>query len=258
MTKTRLMNFVLSGTFLLSIFVQSGCKSTDLSSENLIPKPVSVSPDGASFKLTGRTAICVNGESAELVKIGQFLADKLNVSTGFDLKVKSTGEISASGNILLSLAEESSEMGAEGYEMKITDQSITLIASKPAGIFHGVQSLRQLLPAKVEMGSVQAGPWKISTGTIHDFPAYGYRGMMLDVARHFFMVDEVKRLIDQLAYYKMNVLHMHLSDDQGWRIEIKSWPNLTAHGGQTEVGGGEGAFYTQEQYSEIVKKSKDR
>jgi hexosaminidase len=81
---------------------------------------------------------------------------------------------------------------------------------------------------------------------------------MLDVARHFFGVDDVKNFIDQLAYYKMNVLHLHLSDDQGWRIEIKSWPNLTAHGGKTEVGGGEGGFYTQEQYAEIVKYAQDR
>jgi hypothetical protein len=81
---------------------------------------------------------------------------------------------------------------------------------------------------------------------------------MLDVARHFFEVEEVKNFIDQLAFYKMNVLHLHLSDDQGWRIEIKSWPNLTTHGGKTEVGGGVGGFYTQDQYSEIVKYAQER
>ena len=108
------------------------------------------------------------------------------------------------------------------------------------------------------MATVQKGPWKIATGTITDFPAYSYRGAMLDVSRHFFGVDDVKRMIDFLAYYKMDALHLHLSDDQGWRIEIKSWPELTNHGGSTQVGGGKGGFYTQEQYSDIVKYAKDR
>jgi len=92
----------------------------------------------------------------------------------------------------------------------------------------------------------------MATGTITDYPVYSYRGAMLDVSRHFFGVDEVKQVIEYLAFYKMNVLHLHLSDDQGWRIEIKSWPNLTLHGGSTQVGGGRGGFYTQDQYADIV------
>jgi hexosaminidase len=121
-----------------------------------------------------------------------------------------------------------------------------------------VQTIRQLLPSKVELATAQKGPWKMATGTIRDYPVYEYRGSMLDVARHFFEVEEVKTLIDQLATYKMNRFHLHLSDDQGWRIEIKSWPNLTTHGGSTEVGGGPGGFYTQEQYSDIVKYAQER
>ncbi len=89
-------------------------------------------------------------------------------------------------------------------------------------------------------------------------PKYGYRGAMLDVARHFFTVDEVKKYIDLLAMYKINKLHLHLSDDQGWRIEIKSWPNLTNYGGSTEVGGGPGGFYTQEEYIELVSYAQER
>jgi hexosaminidase len=99
---------------------------------------------------------------------------------------------------------------------------------------------------------------EIATGTIRDFPEYAYRGAMLDVARHFFSVEDVKRFIDFLAAYKMNALHLGLSNDQGWRIEIKSWPKLAEIGGSTEVGGGEGGFYTQEQYSEIVKYAQER
>ena len=85
-----------------------------------------------------------------------------------------------------------------------------------------------------------------------------FRGSMLDVARHFFNVEDVKRYIDLISFYKMNILHLHLSDDQGWRIEIKAWPNLTAHGGSSEVGGGKGGFYTQEQYKDIVRYAMDR
>ena len=94
--------------------------------------------------------------------------------------------------------------------------------------------------------------YSIATGTIKDFPLYSWRGAMLDVARHFFSVEDVKRYIDLISMYKINVLHLHLSDDQGWRIEIKSWPNLAIHGGSIEVGGGQSGYYTQEQYKDIV------
>jgi len=237
---------------------QMACQPTDLSKENIIPKPVSVVPTGDSFDLTDQSDIYVQGESAELLQIGQYLADKLNPSTGLGIEVKTTAEVPASGNIYLSLSENDTELGDEGYELTITGKTVNLKANKPAGLFFGVQTIRQLLPSKVELATAQQGPWKIATGTIRDYPVYGYRGSMLDVARHFFEVEEVKSLIDQLAAYKMNMLHLHLSDDQGWRIEIKSWPNLTAHGGSTEVGGGPGGFYTQEQYSDIVKYAQDR
>ncbi|HEX7584578.1 MAG TPA: beta-N-acetylhexosaminidase, partial [Prolixibacteraceae bacterium] len=237
---------------------QTACAPTNLSKENMIPKPVSVVPSGSSFDLTDQTDIYVQGESPELKQIGQYLADKLNPSTGLGVEVKTTNETAPPGNIYLSLSGKDSELGDEGYQLTITEKSVNLVANKPAGLFHGIQTIRQILPSKVEMASAQKGPWKISTGVIRDFPTYEYRGSMLDVARHFFGVDDVKNLIDQLAYYKMNILHLHLSDDQGWRIEIKSWPNLTKHGGSTAVGGGKGGFYTQKQYTEIVKYAQDR
>jgi hexosaminidase len=108
------------------------------------------------------------------------------------------------------------------------------------------------------MTTPQEGPLEIATGLIVDHPSYSYRGFMLDVARHFFTAGDVKAVIDYLALYKMNMLHLHLSDDQGWRIEIKSWPNLALHGGSTQVGGGMGGFYTQEQYSDIVSYAQSR
>lgn len=240
------------------IYCQMACTPTDLSKENIIPKPVSSISTGESFNLNDRTGIYIQGESAELMQVGQYLADRLNPSTGLGLEVKSTNKEPEKGNIYLALADNDPELGEEGYELIITSDLVKLTANQPAGLLYGIQTIRQLLPAKVESTSAQEGPWKMATGTIRDYPLYGYRGSMLDVARHFFEVEEVKNFIDQLATYKMNVLHLHLSDDQGWRIEIKSWPNLTNYGGQTEVGGGVGGFYTQEQYADIVNYAQER
>ena len=150
------------------------------------------------------------------------------------------------------------DLGDEGYLLEITEDLIVISANKATGLFYGSQTIRQLLPASIESSSVQQGPWEIATGTIQDSPKFQHRGVMLDVARHFFTVNEVKRYIDFLAYYKMNSLHLGLSNDQGWRIEIKSWPNLATYGGSTEVGGGAGGFYTQEQYTDIVNYAAER
>jgi hexosaminidase len=256
--QTKNLKFALCCLAFTLLLGPTACIHSDLSNENLIPKPVSAIGERGSFDLTDQTDIYVQGESSEMKKIGQYLADKLNTSTKLGIEVKATNEAPAQGNIYLTMAPQDADLGEEGYKLDIKTKSIVLTANNPAGLFHGIQTIRQLLPAKVEKIEGQKGPWKISNGVIRDYPAYTYRGSMLDVARHFFEVDEVKRLIDQLAYYKMNVLHLHLADDQGWRIEIKSWPNLTVHGGSTEVGGGKGGFYTQEQYSDIVKYAKDR
>ncbi len=110
----------------------------------------------------------------------------------------------------------------------------------------------RLLPPFLEYEAARPRPIVIPALEIADHPRFAWRGAMLDVARHFFGVEDVKRYVDLLALHKMNRLHLHLTDDQGWRIEIKSRPNLTAWGGSTEVGGGAGGFYTQEQYQDIV------
>jgi hexosaminidase len=231
---------------------------SNLSGESLIPLPVSITPTGGYFVLQADANIYIQGESEELKKIGDFLADRLRPSTGFGMEVRSTDKPPSTGNIYLTLSGETDKPGDESYELSVTKNLVTLTAAAPAGLFRGVQTIRQLLPANIELMSKQEGPWKIATGTITDRPGYDYRGAMLDVARHFFSVEDVKRFIDMIAYYKMNALHLHLSDDQGWRIEIKSWPDLAIHGGSTEVGGGTGGYYTQEQYADIVKYAGDR
>jgi hexosaminidase len=238
------------------------CKQQEMSQKstmaNLIPKPVSVTVTNDFFTLTKETGIYVLGDTASDLHVAQWFADKLKPATGFDLKAALSKEEPKAGSIYLVHAAIDAALGNEGYELVISKDRIKITANKPAGWFYALQTIRQLLPADVEQSTVRQASWQIATGTIRDYPEYVYRGSMLDVARHFFSVDDVKRYIDLIATYKMNILHLHLSDDQGWRIEIKSWPDLTRVGGSTEVGGGAGGFYTQEQYKDIVKYAQDR
>jgi hexosaminidase len=217
---------------------------------NLIPIPSSTVPAQGVFVFNETTKILVQPENDELNRIANHLADKFKPTTGFPFPV--SGGIASVGNIFLTLVDDS-ELGDEGYELKITPDSITLAANKPAGLFYGVQTLRQLAPAAIENTTLQSADWEIAAGTIRDIPRFEWRGTMLDVARHFFKVEDVKRYIDVLAHYKINRLHLHLADDQGWRIEIKSWDKLATYGGSTAVGGGAGGYYTQADYQEIVE-----
>ena len=243
--------------------VQPSCTSTeqptalDLAAVPLIPQPTSVTATGSSFRLTPETMIYTDGSSDELTKIGQHLTDYLRPATGFQLPVEATDAPPEVGHIYLTLADDN-DLGEEGYELTVTEEQIQLTAARPVGLFWGLQTLRQLLPAAIEGSTPQTEPWEIATGTIRDVPTYAYRGAMLDVARHFFGPDDVKQYIDYLVRYKMNALHLHLTDDQGWRIEIKSWPKLTTVGGSTAVGGGAGGYYTQEQYADLVQYAQDR
>ena len=235
---------ILSSLIIVFVLIlQLSCNKkppSDLATESIIPKPVSITSTGDYFTLRPATTIYVMGESSEILDIGHYLADRLKPATGYNLNVKSTFEDPGKGSILLTKSGVGGNTHEESYELIITKKQIRLSAATSEGLFRGVQTIRQLFPAGIEMTGKQEGPWQVATGTITDYPESLYRGAMLDVARHFFSVDNVRRFIDFLAYYKMNKLHLHLSDDQGWRIEIKSWPNLTLHGGSTQVGGGKG------------------
>jgi hexosaminidase len=222
--------------------------------ENIIPKPVLIksTPVDGRFTLTSTAKIYVNPGNPELIGIGQYLAGKLNPATGYGIRVFTTTDIPATGNIYLTTDGGNAGLGEEGYQLTVAKDMIVMRAYKPAGLFRGIQTIRQMLPSAIESATVQPGPWEMASGVIRDYPRFAWRGAMLDVARHFFSVADVKRYIDELAYYKMNRFHIHLSDDQGWRIAVNSWPNLAKCGGSTQVGGGPGGYYTQAQYSEIV------
>ena len=221
--------------------------------QNIIPMPVSITSGGGTFTLPGSADIYVNPATTELLAIGQYLADKLNPSTGYGLTVIGTTSAPPSGNIYITTVDGDPTLGAEGYLLTVASDSVTLSAFQPAGLFRGLQTIRQMLPAAIEKSTVQPGPWTIATGTVRDYPRYAWRGMQLDVARHFFTVPQVERVIDEIAYYKLNVLHMHLTDSQGWRIYINSWPNLAIYGGGTQVGGlCNNCYYTQEDFAAVV------
>ncbi len=229
-------------------------KIADISQAALIPKPVSAISAAGTFKLSSATGISLMDNSPELQGLAVYLSEKIKPATGFDLKPSAD----AASRIRIGLGAENPKLGREGYTLNISDTTVELTANTYEGVFRGIQTLLQLFPADIAKSTVQNRNWEIPAGSIVDYPAYSYRGSMLDVARHFFGVDDVKKYIDMLAAYKINILHLHLSDDQGWRIEIKSWPNLTVHGGSTEVGGGKGGFYTQEEYKDIVQYAASR
>ncbi|UNS97157.1 beta-N-acetylhexosaminidase [Streptomyces tubbatahanensis] len=245
--------------------------------DEVIPAPASVRAKGKPYTLTPRTVIRVSGghgpghehgpgrghgrgkksghdASKGARQVAEQLADLLRPATGYRLPVTTRP---GRDGIQLRLNGERG-LGPEGYRLHVTERATVLSAREPAGLFHGIQTLRQLLPAAIEADSARSGPWQIAGGTLVDKPRYAYRSAMLDVSRHFFPVDSVKRYIDQLALYKINTLHLHLSDDQGWRIAIDSWPRLATHGGSTQVGGGPGGYYTKADYRDIVRYAADR
>jgi hexosaminidase len=226
--------------------------------KNLVPLPASIAPDGGAFVLPATATIRVDPGSTEMTAIGEYLASKLRPSTGYALPTATASGAPCAGDVLLTTSGGDPTLGGEGYELAIDATSVRLSAYQPAGIFHGIQTLRQLFPAAIENGSGAPGPWTLATGTIRDYPRFAWRGTMLDVARHFFAVGDVETYIDLLAYYKINIFHIHLTDDQGWRIYIDSWPNLARYGGSTEVGGGPGGYYTQADYSAIVRYAQAR
>nr|WP_281245011.1 family 20 glycosylhydrolase [Lentzea albida] len=223
--------------------------------QSLVPVPVSVqAKSGVTHTLTAATKIYTAPAARD---VGTFLAGVLRPSTGYAFPVSDTSGTPSDGISLL-LSGAPAAVGQQGYQLDVSAGSVVLRANTAEGLFAGVQTLRQLLPAKVESTTAQAGPWTVPGALIVDHPRFSYRGAMLDVARHFHPVQTVKRYIDQLALYKINYFHLHLSDDQGWRIVIDSWPRLATYGGSTQVGGGPGGYYTKAQYSEIVQYAASR
>lgn len=224
---------------------------------NVIPKPVSLVQNDGSFKLKKNTVL--SAPTAEAKTIADFFAAKMNSSTGYALTVTDQAEKS---NAIVLLIDESLDVNHEGYTLDVTPSAVTVKGKTPQGLFYGMQTLMQLLPAEIESPSVVEGiAWTAPCVTVKDEPRFHYRGMMIDPCRHFLPVENVKKFIDVLSLFKVNTLHWHLTDDQGWRIEIKKYPLLTEIGSKRIDGEGTEYgpyFYTQDQVKDIVAYAQER
>lgn len=252
-----------------SVFTKS-IKSNKYDKVAIIPQPAIISVGKLVYTLP--KVISINAPSDKDTRISvELLENKLLNIVGCQIN-RSTR---ATATIRLRLNTTANKLlGEEGYRLSVNAKGIEITANKPAGIFYGVQTLLQLLPPAIESKEKQNNiAWEIPYVEITDYPKLGWRGLMLDVSRHFFTIEEVKKYIDQMAKYKLNLLHLHLTDDEGWRIEIKKYPKLTSVGAwRTPMVGnfGEfpepaadapknyGGFYTQEELKDLVKYAKER
>ena len=217
-----------------------------------IPLPLEIAGDSGSFALSKHTKFRISNANSELKNIRQYLLFEMHEKTGINF-ADDQGKAPTTTFVELRLQKNAITDSPEAYQLKITRDSLQVKAATYEGIFRGVQTVLQIVP---EFNNLQTNDSLTSIllplGSIKDKPAFSWRGTMLDVARHFFTVDEVKQYIKILAAYKINRLHLHLSDDQGWRIAIDTYPKLTEIGGKTEVGGTPGGFYTKADYKELV------
>lgn len=260
--------------FLLLLSCLTGYSQNSTHTVSVLPQPVSVKAGTGNFLLRKTTAIEVSTAQPDAQRVAGLLSKKLSAVTGYPVPVKTSPvNLNTTGNIRLTLSSDTT-LGAEGYRLNVIPNSIAITAYKPAGLFYGMQTLLQLFPKEVEsVTAVRNFMWTVSAATIIDKPRFGWRGLMLDVSRHFFTKQEVEDYIDQMVKFKFNLLHLHLTDDEGWRIEIKGLPNLTKVGAWNvkKVGyfgtfsppaadepRNYGGFYTQDDIREIVQYAKDR
>ncbi len=232
----------------------------------LVPAPVEVKNLTGTFQFSSKTRINISSGDNEVRKIAELFSGQLASLTGKSLKVSTRSE---KQSIRLELNKEDDIcIGNEGYTLHISPQNITIEANKPAGLFYGIQTLLQFIPPVKQQGLVE-----IPCVDIVDYPRFKWRGLMLDVSRYFFTKDEVKRYIDQMSKYKYNVFHWHLTDDPGWRMEIKRYPRLTEIGAwrvpriglfyrfpppEPDEISSYGGYYTQDDIKEVVRYASDR
>lgn len=224
---------------------------------NIIPMPKELTVGEGQFTLGKKTTIAADGEEA--IKVAEFFAAKLNRSTGYGIQVQSGA---SSDVISLKIVPDHQGLGAEGYTLSVTADRVEVVGASAQGLFWGMQSLMQLFPAEIESAEPLKGVvWTAPVVEIKDEPAFGYRGMLIDVCRHWATVEEMKTHIDLLSMFKINRLHWHLTEDQGWRIEIKKYPKLTEVGSKRIEGDGTEYgpyFYTQDQIKELVAYASER
>ena len=253
----------------LALFAQEPTASGPLA---LIPAPVSQTVNAGHFELPSSIVIEAQ-DQRDLAQTLQDLKTRLSVPTGYSVTVTQQSTPNATIRLVLNKSAEA-PLGTEGYYLSVTPQAVLIRANQPAGVFYGVQTLLQLLPKEIESRQAVNRPsWSSPCVAVTDYPRFGWRGLMFDVSRHFFTKQEVKDFIDQMVKYKFNLLHMHLTDDEGWRVEIKSLPRLTEVGAWNAKRVGTfgtfadpapdekrdyGGFYTQDDIRELIAYAKAR
>ncbi len=245
--------------FLLSaVSLQLTAQSVDI-----IPRPLSVEMKEGYFVLNEKTTIYYNDKLLEF--LADYTSKTIKSLADVQLRTLSFNGLKSNSKSINLILDNNTDAAREGYNLIVTSKEIIIRAITPQGLFYGVQSLQQLIPVN--------GERKIAALMIEDRPRFPWRGLMLDVSRHFFTIDEVKRLIDEMVIYKFNILHLHLTDDQGWRLEIKKLPELTKVGAWRVPRTGlwwnrerpkeseeatYGGYYTQEQIKDLVKYAGER
>lgn len=260
----RLTKFLLTSLTLLFIG-SSGFAKPDNKQDlqfSIIPQPLSLKATSGNFPIEKKSVIYIDENDVSLMKIGEMLSAQLKLVTGFDVSIKKWSGAAIGNAIILTRQNASESLGAEGYNLIVTPGKVIITGLKPAGVFYGMQTLLQLLP-------VEGNRFYIPGVEIKDIPRFGWRGMMLDVGRYFYSVDFIKKYIDYLAMHKMNTFHWHLTEDHGWRIEIKKYPRLTDVSAWRQVTqydkspnqldrNPHGGYYTQDQIRDVIAYAKDR
>ena len=254
----------------ISGFAQS---KADDAIAHIVPEPVSVKAAHGRFQLKRDTKIIV--ANGQIKDIAAMMAHLLDDPTGYHLATKVGSNVHEKNAIIMTLNKTSNDqIGDEGYTLQVSPERVVIAANKPQGIFYGMQSLLQLLPPDIESNKVvKSVKWNIPSVNILDYPRFGWRGLMLDVSRHFFTVKEVEEYINEMAKYKFNVFHWHLTDDEGWRIQIKGLPRLTDVGAwrvkrtgrwgtfeapQPGEKATDGGFYTQQEIRDVIAYAEKR
>ena len=258
-------------TLVLIVFTVSGMAGSLEREIAIIPEPVSIVKKEGHYLLPEKVTIATPS-GVETAFLQRLLKEKLSLAPGKKVTIKENAS-NADIELLLNRSADAT-IGGEGYRLHVTAQKITIRANKPAGLLYGVQTLFQLMPPQIESDQREASVlWQLPLVEVVDYPRVGWRGLMLDVSRHFFTVGEIKQYLDNMVKYKYNLFHWHLTDDEGWRIEIKSMPKLTEVGAwrapqtgwfgsfaqpQPDAPKSYGGFYTQEEIKEVVRYAMER
>jgi len=238
------------------------CKAKEIEEISIIPWPAEMTITNSSFLLNRKTSVALTEDNKELARIAVYFVDLIHTASGYRPDII-THQEGGNNTIVFRLNKELNDLGKEGYRLSINDKQVVLDAFNPAGIFYGVQTMCQLLPPGIySKNKLEENDLRLPGVDITDKPRFSWRGYMLDASRHFQSVEFVKKCIDLLAMHKMNIFHWHLTDGQGWRIEIKKYPELTEIGAWRKQPGYDkglyGGFYTQEQVREIVRYAQER